>query len=317
MGDVIKKHTLVFKMITGYLNGISPEVEEITCVNQKGDAFFYSVKHRFSDKRTFLKIEDGVVSPTDCDNNPQSSVSEVENVVKQEPCGATGPKPHPADVKKITNYFSEVTCAKIESIQLLLGSEFGQVYHVKFVNSEFQSCYAVVTMQALISGYETDFWTNSDKYHLVLKHHIGQLVVDGEISIAPRQQECAQEDPIATVKPSTVDSIVELYEKRITDLEDERAKSANEYADFLGREKQRRMIAEEKLEGILKILSGKKDEPKFMKLSATPEECMIDQDSKNAFNDNTVAAGYPDLPAYTGYSRMNEIPTNALIADQE
>lgn len=296
-------------MIEKFIRGkrITGKILQIECVHQKytTNEFIYraDVEHENCGTGYFVQILNGVVSYVE--PQKQSTAADYPEPVMpsvKQMMGIMSNGPNQSDVEKIVKYFKDLWYPEISSSGAVFNCGLGQVYLIEFKDAARTPCYAVI-VNGVVSGYNEDFWSDADKYRLVLKQHLGMLVMEG-VKILPLKSAPVPEEilepfqKMSCVKPSTIDSVVELYEKEIDALKAALEKTRNDYADSLGQEKALRIVAECKLYAIKDILSGKKETAETPG-DLTPEECMIDQDNESILNSDSVSSfigGIPDKP---------------------
>ncbi len=179
----------------------------------------------------------------------------------------------------IESYFKNIGYQPIEStLQCVLVHNLGIVYRVEFDGVENNKpCYAIIK-DGKCSGYAEDFWSDADKYKLVLKQHLGMLEVDAfDRGEHPKQQVQNPKTPPTpqgsdAVAFETMDAVVGRYEGLVKTLNNEVLKwiGACRYAE------KNRDDLQAKLRAIQDVLTGRPVEAARV---PTPEECMIDQNA--------------------------------------
>ncbi len=141
-----------------------------------------------------------------------------------------------------------------------------------------QPCYAIIK-DGVVSGYNEDFWTDADKYRLVLKQHLGMLALDELEHPKPKEVVPPKPEP-RTVNPDTIEAIVGRYEGLVEEL-NKKIASQNKTIDAMAVSStetiQRTAAILGKMVEISDILQGKKQEQQ-KKPEMTPVECAIFDD---------------------------------------
>ncbi len=215
-------------------------------------------------------------------------------------------KQDPAPVHLVAEYFKRLSYPKIAAMSPVLMHALGDVYTVSFETPDkttgthsalARHAYAIVK-DGVVSGYNHDFWTDADKYRLVLKQHLGMLAM--EEAEDPKAAKVAEPPPKVSseVKPQTVDAIVCRYEEIVAGLKEE-IESRDRLVTVMTLSQRtftdRIVAARDLLKKAEKALNGD-IEPKQAGRAQTAEEMMIAQDS-DLFGENPcidVDNPYPD-----------------------
>lgn len=120
----------------------------------------------------------------------------------------------------IFSYFDRLKYPKIIEAKAVLLHELGSVFLVSFeqnqhiikVNSHDAPCYAII-VNGVVAGYNEDFWSDADKYKLILKCHLGLLQMDAHEAdkLKPPVAEKKVEAPRAS--DETISAVIGRYEE--------------------------------------------------------------------------------------------------------
>lgn len=235
----------------------------------------------------------------------------------------------PTTLLAIEQYFNSISYPRMVSCRLVYsGGALGGVYLVGFdpdevslggnfsymkSKSQRSPCYAI-EVDGVVSGYPEDFWSDADKYRLVLKQHLGMLQMEAHEKrndTPPAVSEPEKEAP-RTVNPDTIEAIVGRYECLVDTL-------TNELADLEESFEKERVSCENQLQNALKKLDLVKralngqiiepvDQPERV---VTPEEQMIIDDQGDedvtAIADTSLSAYGQDVPNKPYPISINEV----------
>lgn len=127
----------------------------------------------------------------------------------------------------IFSYFDKLKYPKIVEAKAVLLHELGSVFLVSFDETRVTAtgikaplhrfdirkpCYAVI-VNGVVAGYTEDFWSDADKYKLILKCHLGLLQMDAHEAdkLKPPVAEKKVEAPRAS--DETISAVIGRYEE--------------------------------------------------------------------------------------------------------
>lgn len=280
----------------------------------------------------------------ECHKLFQDDAGKFLDIIRRPPVNVASSSPH----ELIRSYFSKLQYPAIKEINARLIDEHGDVYVVSFENKVVETgryqavpppgcqypliegpapddwkrepivnevsipnCYAIVK-DGIVAGYSEDFWTDADKYRLVLKQHLGLLAMEAkpefsddamamlkivfgttttrqekemalstlcELLVPGYAPKAVQEPREGYSKNATVDAIVERYEEMLVKAETETSDAMQqamtreaELAKQLTDAQAELIAARTKLEVIKQVLDGK---PGSAENQVSPEACAI------------------------------------------
>ncbi len=234
----------------------------------------------------------------------------------------------PTPQERIAAYFKNLSYPEITECQPVLYGKHGDVYLIKFEKKRDESthqrqevippdckypiqegptgwktepstieipipnAYAIVIGDT-VSGYNEDFWSDADKYRLVLKQHLGMLVMEAvETAPVAKPVEVKPDAPPNSVRPETMDAVVARYEEMIAKLYDEAEQVEQRTAEKLRALSGELEEMNSRLSNARKALNGELgDLPKSE--SVTAESTAIAQDEQDPYG----IPGIDDLPS--------------------
>lgn len=267
--------------------GIPSSITLLSLLHEKGR--IYGVV--FSNSATIFVVEYGIVTN-------HFGYVQRQTLVAQSPQNT------------VEEYFEKLCYPKIDECQLVYSVPLGDVYRVTFkpaglgmygnisgdkLGTHRHPCYAIVK-DGVVSGYPEDFWTDADKYRLVLKQHLGMLQMEAHekekrTPSAPATESKKEEAP-RTVNPDTIEAIVGRYEGLVESLTRELEGVKKDY----GREREKRdgalKIAQSKLDLIERALNGtlKQNPDTIPGENPDPVECMTEQGNIDFLADDGAAS---------------------------
>ena len=211
------------------------------------------------------------------------------------------------------------------------------------VEIEMPNAYAIVTYPRsikdgvvvadtpVVAGYNEDFWTNADKYRLVLKQHLGMQAIEAAeqetlkntrpLEDYPDPKELFAGKPLPTVEvpeghlsAKTVEAIVSKYEELLFKTENETGHAVQqamareaELTKQLAEEATARIQAQTKLATIQDILNGKV--MGGTKPPETEEEATILMDHEAAGVDEIISANeiHEAAKYNSAYTRADQV----------
>ncbi len=220
----------------------------------------------------------------------------------------------------ISLYFSGLFCGypPVTECSAVLKHALGTVYIVTFdprvlsagTNATQPPCYAIVK-DGKVSGYSKDFWSEADKYRLVLKQHLGMLEME-RIENA-RDVEAPKETPIENpVKvqpnPYIIELVVLRYEEIIAKLNEKLTTTEETLKINIELERAERKALQEKLDLIKKAVDGTPQKETAKESEKSLEEVMIGQDSYSDSHDDSVN----EVVGYGGCSKPHGYPVKLV-----